>query len=222
MKSIVIGLGYKARNGKDTVTAEIVRRFSDQYSIGVFPFAKALKDEYTAACVEAGNAYNLINNMRLHNGLPEWVQYEIGADHSDPLCPYGKQRKLLQWWGTEYRREQDPFYWVKKTHEAIVKSDVQFAIISDMRFFNEFAFVKNFGRTVKVTRNGYVDLGATGHASEHQLDPVTFDYEINANEGDVDELKRCAGEVFQTIVDEYSIPNLTTKDFTEDAFPEAA
>jgi hypothetical protein len=88
----------------------------------------------------------------------------------DPLCPLGKQRSLLQFWGAEYRRAQDPDYWVRQLANTIELEKPQIACISDMRFPNEMAFVLQYGETVRVDRAG---LPPSTHASETALQDVS-------------------------------------------------
>lgn len=49
------------------------------------------------------------------------------------------QRALLQWWGTEYRRTQDPDYWVKYCMAYIAERamDGDLWVVTDVRFENE-------------------------------------------------------------------------------------
>lgn len=198
---IVVAFGYKARHGKDTAVRAILESRSHLYDIRRYAFADALKREYTSSIeMVGGSVLDLMNQMRVTHHLPEWVQYELDADMTDPLCPYGKHRAFLQWWGTEYRRYQDPFYWIKKTAQQIEKDNPQFALISDMRFINEMLWVKAVGGfTVKVQRKGFEAPGA-GHVSEHELDGKTFDWEIHHADGNLAELTEDASGVFDQVV----------------------
>lgn len=200
MKQIVIGLGHKARRGKDTVAKTIIETFGGQYDIHRYAFADELKKEVNEAAEKAGGMLALF--LQMYNQLPEWVIYDKNPDMTDPLCPMGKQRTLLQWWGSELRRDKDPFYWVKKVKAAIERDKPQVAIITDVRFPNEFMFVKSLdGHMVKVERGGYVDLDTNPtHHSEQRLANAVFDYEITAEEGDLQELKRCAVELFAMLI----------------------
>jgi hypothetical protein len=77
--------------------------------------------------------------------------YALPAIRSKPYTP--EIRALLQWWGTELRREQDEDYWVKKgmemVHEAAAYSDL--VVITDVRFANEADLIRaNGGLVVEV------------------------------------------------------------------------
>lgn len=57
-----------------------------------------------------------------------------------PELPGGKMvlREILQWWGTDIRRAEDPDYWVKKMDGIIGKnSPSTLFFIDDVRFPNE-------------------------------------------------------------------------------------
>jgi hypothetical protein len=207
METIVIGFGHKMRHGKDSAVAAIVANRADKYDVRRYAFADALKREANEAAEKAGGMEQLITEMRSTHNLPEWVVYSPTPDMSDPLCPLGKQRTLLQWWGTEYRRASDSYYWVKKLYRTIQQEKPQIALVSDMRFKNEFNWVVSLdGRTVKVTRHGF-DNGAGNHPSEIDLDGVKFDYEILVNDGELDQLKKDALTVFDLICDEFTTPD---------------
>lgn len=190
--TLVVGVGYKARHGKNTVSETIVEAYRNQYNIHLYAFGDALKREV-----------NEVDQLEvcLRNG----IEYDFNPDMTDPKCQtkHGKQSKLLQWWGTEYRRKQNPFYWVKKLGDQLIADKPQIAIISDMRFKNEYYFVKaSGGFVVKVNRQGFIDLTRDPHhRSEVELDGMDFDIEINVLDGEVEELKKDALIGFQMILD---------------------
>jgi hypothetical protein len=207
METIVISFGHKMRHGKDTAIAAIVANRADKYDVRRYAFANPLKQEVNEGAEKAGGMEQFITQLRSTHKLPEWVTYDPNPDMSDPLCPLGKQRTLLQWWGTEYRRASDSYYWVKKLYRTIQQEKPQIALIADMRFRNEFNWVTSLdGRNVKVTRHGF-DNGASSHPSEIDLDGVKFDYEILVNDGELDQLKKDALTVFDLICEEFTTPD---------------
>lgn len=212
MQTIVVGFGYKARQGKDFVVKTIIDNFSDKYDVRRYSFADALKREVNTAAAQCGGFPQLIEWLKREAGLPSWVELDTNPDMTDPLCPQGKHRKLLQWWGTEYRRSKDPYYWVKQLDATLKVEQPQVALISDMRFKNEFYWVKSFrenGWTVKVERIGYSADNNNEHASEKDLDGILFDdpqsITIQAKDGEIDHLRQCAIEAFEFIKQQYDV-----------------
>lgn len=171
MKTFVFGFGHKARHGKDSACRIIREQRGHLYDIRQYSFAEALKREV----IGMGNQRTLCEMA----GLP----YDENPPLDDPLlpAPHGKQRRLLQWWGTEFRRTQDPDYWVKQTEKRILAERPQIALISDMRFKNEFAMVQNYGVAVNMQRPGFVYETGMTHASELELDGAPYNQVISAN-----------------------------------------
>ncbi|MGE3346085.1 MAG: hypothetical protein AB7I35_01480 [Ramlibacter sp.] len=57
-------------------------------------------------------------------------------------------RQVLQWWGTEYRRAENPAYWTRALAlrlSAAVKANGTRFVITDCRMANELALVRNLG-----------------------------------------------------------------------------
>jgi|GEM_PF-2254359 len=54
-------------------------------------------------------------------------------------------RRILQWWGTDVRRAQDPMYWVKRLNEWLVANSPDSLVIGDVRFQSEAKFIRSFG-----------------------------------------------------------------------------
>lgn len=210
IKSYIIGFGHRARSGKDTAAAHIVKERGEEYGIKSYSFARALKEEVTAAALNAGGMQNLWNpNMEFYREdgnfvtLPDWVVYEENAPVDD-LCPLGKQRTLLQWWGTEFRRSVNDSYWTDRLGEILAKEKPRVALITDMRFPNEMQFVyNNNGDTVRVDRADLPPLqGAAGvHPSELALANVP-DWEWTAilqNNGTLEQFQEKALKLFDTL-----------------------
>lgn len=221
MDSIVIGLGYKARSGKDEAAKAIAEERGGQYEVRRYGFSDALKREVNAAAEAAGGMEQLITQLRevgveLPNGAflkaPDWLVYDPNADTTDPLSPLGKQRKLLQWWGTEYRREQDPFYWISRLQETIEQDKPTVALIADMRFPNEVAWVNSSkGYVVRVDRVGY-QYPKSSHTSEELLDWMgeeDFHYILQVEDGDLEELRNGAVFIFDHIIQSLTPPDLS-------------
>ena len=179
--SVVLGFGFRARSGKDTAVAEIIKRRGlltassdptgwdyegERYDIRRYAFADALKREVNAAAIKAGGMKELIAS----GDFPAWVQYDPSAPMDDPLCPLGKQRPLLQFWGAEFRRAQDSDYWVRKLAQTIELEKPALALISDLRFPNEMQFVLEYGEAVRVDRDS---LPPATHISETALEDST-------------------------------------------------
>lgn len=136
------------------------------------------------------------------------VSYE-GCDPQDLydfLCIQGPVkdnfRYLLQWWGTEYRRNQDQNYWLDRYKEQIKILEEQYAkdrllvFTPDMRFGNEFKkIIALRGYTIRVDRPTMIRLGVE-HASETALDDCKTFHARVINEGDLDELQFNAIRVF--------------------------
>ncbi|MCP4727084.1 MAG: hypothetical protein GY863_18745, partial [bacterium] len=133
-KRIIIGIGSKARQGKDTAAEYL----EEKYGCKVIHFADALYDE----CRNSNILYKTETNtlyLKTYNEeyfeLPdppliflEWLK-EKAVPKND--LPYdadlfyggmtGKEGTLLQFWGTEFRRKQfDWDYWVDKVKEQIL------------------------------------------------------------------------------------------------------
>lgn len=184
-----------------------------QPTVGIFKYATALYGEVNEAVKNGiwetrtvngepfllntsgktivGEHYVMPTNAtaRVIRKLPEWVQPEPNPEIS-ALAPYGKHPKLLQWWGTEYRRAQDVNYWVKKTF-ASIPTNLDIAMITDVRFPNEAEGVRSRGGyTVNVQRlredgtQYYSSDRPADHPSEVAVDdPKFWDFYLKVPSG---------------------------------------
>jgi hypothetical protein len=197
---LVIGLGHKARQGKGEFVQAVLRANKGGRFGVVKPlsFATALREEVAECALRlwderhagSGVEFDGHEAMRL-----VCISFSVEFDDSpifDKLYPWGKQRKLLQWWGTEYRRTQDPEYWIKEARRRAIASGASVVIFDDMRFPNEYDMVGDMGGVrIKVSRLGYKS-DVPEHISETALDDYPFDVRIAVRNGLLPLLKSTA------------------------------
>lgn len=139
-----------------------------------FAFADALKEE---VALEHGTSVGYINSYK--------------EDF----------RELLQSWG-QFRRQENPLYWIEQVAIKIQIAQPRMAVITDCRYRNESEWVRCHGSGIYVVvdRPGYE--GINSHQSEHDLDDVCPDYVI-ANAGDLPAL-RCRVSEFLEWYDDFT------------------
>ena len=156
---IIIGVGHKARRGKDLVGEYL----AETHGFTVKHFADALYNECrycTIATME-----DLVTSKRslLINGKPgpedlldvilPWIERKGRRRDLKPNLKsfhYGgminKDGELLQWWGTDFRRvHSGDDYWLRRIERTLRLESPAAVVISDLRFKNEAAWVKSMG-----------------------------------------------------------------------------
>ena len=107
-------------------------------------------------------------------------------------------RQILQWWG-DYRRAQDPDYFVTELDAAIQRSaewDEADVVITDVRFPNEAALIRQLGGQLwQIRRPGY-EAGGTGHASDTDGGEFAPDVVLE-NFGSLDDLRRTVMDAWE-------------------------
>jgi hypothetical protein len=161
---LLIGLAGRAGSGK-TATANFIRAAIGQTNSRVASFAKALKIEVDDCVIGL--------SFPPPGAPPELAQLERGEVFKKPTSD--RARRVLQWWGTEYRRGQDPCHWLK----SIDLSPDGVVIVHDVRFPNEAEFLRLLGGfLLQIT--GRSDESVPAHASEEtkwlagQVDGVLY------------------------------------------------
>jgi hypothetical protein len=120
--------------------------------IGLIGHAGSGKDFTFELLQESGYA---VHRRAWADPLREEIQEAVADGAYLPALwrkPYSREvRSLLQWWGTEFRRGQDPDYWIKKMKAELVPFaeggpfEDEAVIITDTRYMNEVEALKEMG-----------------------------------------------------------------------------
>lgn len=189
----LIGLTGRAGAGKDTC-AEILAH----YGFRALAFADPLRDE---VC----EAYGVPRSVLVQRTAKETPQQSLavvhcrnlsfrccierlGYDTEEPRSP----RWVMQRWGTEFRREQNPRYWISQWErrvQTLRAAGRHRLIVTDVRFANEAESLQHLGgHLLQVHRPELraLEPDSTTHASE-PIAPLPADDVIH-NDGDREHL----------------------------------
>lgn len=176
MVTKLVGLGFKARQGK-TILSEAIKAVAPD-RIMLYSFAEGLK-RYCAA-----------HHDELYEKYPE-----VSKAHKEDAI-YGYVG-MLQHYGTNVARAANPNHWVETLAARINEEKPEVALIADVRFPNEADYVKdNDGLLIRLQRLGtdgkqYLDpLRDSRHPSEIALDDYpSWDILVDCLDGQVVQLQ---------------------------------
>jgi hypothetical protein len=203
---MIIGFAGKAASGKTTAANDLAPLLDGEKLI--IPMAMVLRDEVEAflrmvgadefvplvyGCQQDKVRVFAVDQQRALDHCEKWAHFitEHAEIQDQPGQTAVTVRRILQWWGTEYRRTQDPDYWTKAWGRKIEQYDLEntHILIDDVRFMNELNTITGHGgRIVKIERPGFD--GANNHASETSLDDYSDWDKIVLNDGTLDDFRK--------------------------------
>ena len=157
--------GFVKHNFKDALVEEVKERFPD-----------LLREIYDVECLDGQDDWTLEYNP------------DLLFSKKPPLI-----RTLLQNYGTEVRRKEDPDYWVRLWELSVlyeIRNDPNYKlVVDDARFINEVDSVRAEGGTIiRLTRP---DLTVPdNHSSETEQSQIEVDYSLETERGDFEGLYR--------------------------------
>lgn len=167
---MLIGLIGLAGAGKTTVADYLV----DNYGYKKLSFKYALIDELKENFPELLKLWSYQYDMEDIDGLFKVKPEEV--------------RLLMQHYGTEVRRRDDPDYWVNKWHQQFSIHDTGNIVVDDVRFLNEADRIKMCGG--KLIRLEREDLVPGKHVSEQEQFKIEHDIAFKVGAGEHAELYR--------------------------------
>lgn len=213
---MIIGFAGKAASGKTTAAKHLQARLGN--NIQVLPMASMLRHEVETFLRQVGAADRV--PLLYGDQQDKLMTFEIDEPSARLQCPAwagfveenrdiqqhaGRTtlsvRRILQWWGTEYRRAQDPDYWTKAWEAALtgLADRSTHILVDDVRFHNEVDVVqRNGGVLIRVERPGF--NGANDHSSENSLDDFSNWHLILLNDGTLEEFLRQVDDKVLTLL----------------------
>lgn len=172
----IFGISGKAGAGK----TEFAKKALLMYGGTRISLAAAVKQEVAAVLDGLGIAFSWSNLYGTQQDREELVDIPSGRCVAlrvvgGTVFTWGRGdgltfRKLLQVWGTDYRRAQDPQYWVNKVRQQI-KDTEGLIFVDDIRFPDEAKMILNMcGALIRVDRPGGPRINSPWHESETALD----------------------------------------------------
>lgn len=208
----VIGFSGKMGSGKDYTANEIKNLLLEQDSslkLASLTFASALRDEVNEIVADYKFGNETSSTLALAYDVTEaemkkLISLLIRDDNfsSEGYSLYNRttfSREILQYWGTDVRRNQSSEYWIDKTNEKIRNLNSDYVFITDVRFPNEYKLIKKWsGKVVRCEvpitiqrerlklRDGISNQKNENfsHSSESSLDYHIFDLTIDTSKPD--------------------------------------
>ena len=191
---IIIGFVGKMGSGKSTACEYLAEAFEDVKRVNMKDgLVREMKERLPNVLDE------LVGNQNDIEG--EWGD---GSEWSVERLFQEKppiMRALMQNYGTEVRRGDDPDYWVKQwknTVDRVANQERFHVVCDDVRFLNEAKAVKEMGGViVRIVRTDITDTGT--HQSEIEMDQIKADYTVTAEKGQHQKLYSQLSELFDSL-----------------------
>lgn len=167
----IVGFSGKIGTGKSTAAKALVSKFPEGMAKRV-AYGDLLKEEVSNGFkIPLDWCYNQNIKENVKLCMPEFL---VHAGYCEPQT-VRTLRQVLQWWGTEYRRAQDPAYWIKAMADRLAQMEldgVRCAVIDDVRFVDEAEYILHRGGQVYriLPFPGWLAGPYAAHTSETALD----------------------------------------------------
>jgi deoxynucleotide monophosphate kinase-like protein len=164
-----IGIAGKMAAGKDSTADILIRHFGyTRHSM-----ADPLRAECEVAIMSCRAPETAPTDIRHTIERKEFPGYAVWLKPTDPSI-----RRLLQWWGTEYRRTESPNYWVNRMRERLAEFNGTPVVIPDIRFANEVDMVRSAGGEIWIVNRPKADAERDpadhSHISERFCDEYQY------------------------------------------------
>ena len=212
---MIIGFAGKAVSGKTTAARCLLEQ--PDLNIVILPMALRLREEVENFIRQVGaeDRVPLVHGDQNDKVRVFYIEEKCALEQCEPWLNFVAEnrdiqdqpgrsavtvRRILQWWGTEYRRAQDPDYWTKAWEKKLQEYDLTntYVLVDDVRFVNELNIIKKYdGIFVKIERPGF--NGANNHSSENSLDHYNDWQFVIQNDGSLEQFKQQVKELMPSL-----------------------
>lgn len=184
----IIGLcGYKG-SGKSTVAEYLAKEHGFKRVNFKDGLVAEVKEKFPDVLRQLTKVY--------YGDTPSYVGTKSGVEKLFSEKP-AAMRALLQNYGTEVRRGDDPNYWVDRWRTTVAQIEGNI-VVDDVRFFNEMAVVADHnGVLIRVTRPDITTGGL--HQSETEQESFISDFTIAGVPGSHTEIFKQVDEIIRTL-----------------------
>lgn len=186
---LIVGFAGKARAGK----SEAGQRLVDKWGFTQFAFADQMRS--MALALDPVIDWYVDGTGRRLSDLVQADGWEIAKQNPEV-------RRFLQALGTEgVRAHLGDDSWIRATDKAIAEAGNPDAVVTDVRFPNEAAFIRESGGLVIRVRRLNEDLSpfdnglGSGHASEALTDMLMVDHNIVNVDGHLEDFLKDVDDV---------------------------
>jgi len=215
---MIIGIGNKARQGKDTAGEYL----NKEYGFQILHFADPIYDECRKCRIYYKNGSNIFylkppdEDFCVYEDPPEhmkrWIREKGEKKDNLPFdTDYvytgmkNKDSIILQFWGTDFRRKRfGGDFWLKKIKKILENNAEKDYVLPDVRFKNEAKLVKSLGGVIwRIIRPGYkIKDRKTSHTSETEMDNYDYD-KVIINDGTIEDLYKKVDRTYLELRKEY-------------------
>lgn len=176
-KMQIVALSGKKGSGKSTLAGYLAQKLDRAV---ILSFAEPVRREVAILFgLDRGKIHALKNTFvpAVYAGDRADLQSRGVESLPDPLpvppCSKMTVRELLQWWGTDIRRNSDPGYWDRIMEDRLKYYESEgydYAVIDDLRFAPEVSLLVKKGAFLIRVEHYAQDKNTDPHISETDLD----------------------------------------------------
>ena len=182
---LIVGLTGRAGAGKDTA-ADVLCEAHQFYR---FAFADPVRAEIMRAFGVDISVFGTDTKERKIDALainrctdPDF-RLAVGKLGVSPQAPRSP-REIMRWWGTEFRRAQNPRYWTVRAGDTLhdaMRRGFRRIVITDVRFRNEADFVRYHNGKVWEIKRATAETVPANHQSESEIVHIEPDLIVDNN-----------------------------------------
>lgn len=199
--TMIIGLTGNIGSGKDTVADELVRQFgfikmafADSVRSDLCEMFRTPESYFSDRSLKEQQIGRLSLSNCTDKEFVDFALAKLGGSTYAQLDQPRSPRWLMRTYGTDYRRAQNPNYWVNRLNEKLQSLPPgPSVVVSDVRFNNEAEMIRQAGFTQRelwqIIRPNNPHFSKSLHPSDAGLSHIEFSRTI-INSGTVKQLLR--------------------------------